>query len=154
MIRVLLVLLLALGAAQAAEPKPLTYGELKMVADGLGQLDGYDRLAKDGAREFTVKAFFTFKKGLRGVIAENIVKARAGLRDLTDKNNELIRQYADGGDRVADKNLVEFTAAQRKLLDSPSGVTLQHIKVDELNLDENKEITGTALSFLDLILDK
>ncbi len=149
------VIALSFASARAEDkPTPLTHDQVKQVADGLAHLDKYDKLAKDGPREFIVPVYFEFKKGLRGLIADDLTKARAALRDLNDKNNELVRQYARGGDKVADENMQEFAAAQRKLLDSPSGVVMAHIKIDELDLDTNKQITAATLSLLDPILDK
>lgn len=156
--RLLLVLCLASSPSFAQTPasdqaKSLTYDQVKQVAEGLSHLDGYDKLAKDGAREFIVKEFYKFKKGLRALIADDISKLRPALRDLGDKNNDLIREYAEGTEKVLDKNLIEFTAAQRKLLDSPSGVAPAHIKLDEMDLDANP-IPASVLSLIDPILDK
>ena len=136
--------------------EPLNYDDLKMIADGLAQLDGYDRVARDGAREFVVREFYKFGKGLRSLIAGNISTARTALRLLDEKNKDLIAQFAEGERQVPDKNIAEFAEAQRNLLKGSSGVSLsafRRIKFDELDLDKNP-IPPSVLSMLEPILDQ
>ncbi len=142
----------------AAAPLPaaapsLTYAEAESVLAGLRAVSRHTVIIKDGAREETKDIPNKLGKGVREQIGLAIAALVLADRDFQAKNNALIGQYADGGSKVPDKAMAEFVAAQRKLMEQPSGASIPHFRIDDFQLDQNPDIDGEILAALAPVLD-
>jgi hypothetical protein len=130
----------------------LTVEQVVVVANGLAQLDGYEKVVKDGAQEKVVKVPYNFGGGLRWSIAGNLEKGRAVAKRYEDSRKAVFDQMAKDGKIPAEKEQV-FTDELRKILDKPADIQLDHFKRDELKTQENP-IPGSVLSLLLPIVDQ
>jgi len=112
-------------------------GEVIDLLTGLSSLDGYERVVKDGSNEKVMREFYTLKGGLRLTIAKNMNCLQVLAKAIRDARNGLIREHADGGDRVPPGKMVEYGEQERVLLDTEHEVDLETIRLSELSLDKN-----------------
>jgi hypothetical protein len=154
-IKIAMLFLSLAHAEDASKPAALTYEQVESVLAGLMGLDkGTDQIAKDGAQEHVVHHAFNLGEGLR--VQNGLLEARLldADRTYTQAKNALVRQYADGGDKVPDKNRIEFEAAAQKLAQTSSGLVPPHFKMEELKLKDNPDITSSIIALLQPIIDE
>lgn len=153
-----LILAAAPAAAQqkpdkADDAKPLSYQDAQQVDAGLRSLDGYQVAIDDGQQHKVILKFYDLGSGLRIQIGQSEAALAGALRTYQQLYNGLVAQYADGGQTVPDKNKAAWNEAFAKLQQTSSGVTVPHIKVGELKLDQNP-VPASVLAALAPILDK
>lgn len=140
-------------AAGTAHADPFTIEQCQLVNIGLQQLDGYDRVVKDGQNERVVRQTYNLGPGLRLSIARNMEKLRRVDASLRQARLGVLQQFSGGESKVPDGNLIAYQAEDRKLMDAPCGEDLIRIKLDELKLSENP-VPASVLSVLLPIVDQ
>lgn len=159
--RIALTALLAasmIGAAFAADTKPLTVGQALSMLSALRNLDGRMIVIKQNGADATIMQPWDFGSGtLRLRIAKNVTALAATEAAVETSRQNIIKELSKGlkpGASIV-PNTPEWEAFMQQYADvmaSPASVDLFRIKASELKLDKN-EIPITAISALAPIID-
>ena len=138
-----------------AETKTLKLNAEQVVTliNGLGALDGYDKVIKDGAAEKTAHENYKLGGGLRLVIARNLAALKIPYASTQAARQKLINDANANG--PIDKDPAKAAALTKELMEvltATDDVPLSTIKSGELKLDENP-IPGSVLSMISFILE-
>lgn len=154
-----LILLLFITAALAsAEPVKIKFQDLAELGGSLRALDGTEREVKtsdQGTR--LIRVPLDLKPAARIAIAKNLSAVRTALDAFESQRQALLQKVSPGAiDKVqTDPSLLgKFAQLWTELLKEPVTIDLTPIAEDQLNLEANKEITGSVLAGLTPVLKK
>jgi len=106
---------------------------------------------KDG-KPTEVMKYFTFDGKTRLALAQNLAAVKAAGAVVDKAMDDLVRQYADGGDKVTPENKVAYLNDLEVLYEESHEVELYPIKVEALKLDTNA-IPVPTLAAIGKIID-
>jgi len=131
-------LLLAMTTfAQAQETRKLTYEQASALFGALQSLDGHQRVVKDGQQERIVQEPYDIAPGLRLVIAQDMLKAKAAVGTLQVAFAAVQKQFVGADGKVPDDKLVAFNVEVRKLQQEMSDEQFTPIRYEELKPSTN-----------------
>ena len=152
----------ALEPATAAGPD--SWGNLT-IRDAVGIYNSllvvtrpFNTVCKDGANEKQCEKRYSFKAAVIRSLATDMTALKPISERYTDHNNELIKLYADGGQRVPDDKVSQFLQDQteyiNKTVKEAMGVELHLacVDLDDLKLEDNPEFPIVAISEMATIL--
>ena len=128
----------------------LTVQQVMSIASGLRQLNKYDTVDKEGK---ATSAYYKFSSDLRYLIANDLDIATRVETIFQSANNSLVLSMSNGGSKVSDEKVGEYTVASQKLIEAPCRCSLYKIKLSDLKLDENP-VTSGVLSLIFPIIEK
>jgi len=141
----------AAWAGNAVESIDMTNAQARELFIALSNLDGYDRVVKDGASEKVAKTPYQFGGGFRLAVGRNLAAAKSVVDPFDTAQKALFLQYANGADKLSGDAQVKFSTELDKLLAAHVRLELVKFKSDELKLNDNP-IPGTVIQGLQPIL--
>jgi len=126
---------------------------------GLGALDGYQRIIKDGDKETAVLVPYKIDGAARRIIFRNMARLKPELEEFNKVSQDLFRQISGGRDVLDPKEnpadgplLTAYNAQNRDLLDADIEVDLKMILLSRLLGGDNEKalnnIPGSVLALL------
>jgi hypothetical protein len=133
----------------------LTANSALLLLNGLAQLDGYDKVVKDGDSEKIVKTGFTLSAKTKLAIA--LTRKRVGdfVNPVFEQRNALLRNLADGGETLTDQvKIEEFKKQEKELLEAEEEIQITTITTDDLQLDNenNRNISPSIILMIEAAL--
>lgn len=152
----LLTAFLAVSAFAFAEPVKIKFTDLAELGAALRSLDGTEKEVKtsdQGTR--IIKVPLDLKPGARIAIAKNLATVRGALDAFETQRQALLQKVSPGAIEKIQTDQVllgKFAQLWTDLVKEPVVIDVQLITEEQLNLDTNKEITGSVLAGLAPIL--
>jgi len=125
----------------------LTYKNTLLLRQALNALEGRDKAIEVKGETHLVRKPFKFAGKTRLKIARNLRACEAAFEDYDAARVGLVRELADGGDRVPEDKVAAFNNRHEELLQEPAEVALTPLAEEDLNLDDN-DIPHGALAVL------
>jgi len=120
---------------------------------GLSQLDGYDKIVKQGETERVVRVYYKLTAGFRLAMAMNLDRLQPIVSAYNKARNNIILELSEGSGKVPDDKNAEFNSQDVDILDEIHTIKLTKIKENELDLDNNP-IPVSTLALLKVLLPK
>lgn len=118
---------------------------------GLGLLDGWDKVAKQGETERIVRVYYKLSAGFRLAMAMNADRLQEIVLVYQKARNGLIGELGGGSSSLPDDKQAEFVKREQEMLETTHDVKLTRIKEGDLDLDNNP-IPISHLALLKAIL--
>lgn len=152
-----IVAVLALSVASLrADTVKVKFSELAELGASLRGLDGAEREVKtsdQGTR--VIRVSFDLKPAARIAIAKNLSAVRTALEAFEAQRQSILQSVSPGAPEKVQTDpalLAKFADAWNALAREPVAIEVAMISEDQLNLEANKEITGTILAGLAPVL--
>jgi len=130
----------------------LTYKNILILRAALSALDGRDKAVEVKGETHLVRKPFKFAGKTRLKIARNLRAVEAAFEDYDAARIGLVRELADGGDRVPDEKVAAFNLRHEELLKEETEVALTSLSESDLNLDDNDIPHGALAVILDHLM--
>lgn len=130
-------------------PMKLPYKSVVTLRAALNALEGRDKTVEIKGQTQVIVKPFKFSGKARLKIARNLRAIEPAFQEYDTARIGLVRELADGEDRVPDVRLAEFNRRHEELLNEAAAEEVALTKLDEieLNLDDN-DIPHGALAVL------
>lgn len=152
----LITAFLAASALAFAEPVKIKFTDLAELGAALRSLDGTEKEVKtsdQGTR--IIKVPLDLKPGARIALAKNLSTVRGALEAFETQRQALLQRVSPGSIEKIQTDpalLGKFAQLWTDLIKEPVTIDAVFITEEQLNLDTNKEITGSVLAGLAPIL--
>ena len=147
-------LVFVVGSAQAEDARPLTVEQVIMIGNGLAALDGYDDVCRDGPSEKPCRHPYKFKGAARMTMAMDLAECRRISSAYTSARQDLIRQYAKGGNEVPPEEMSKFADDDKAAREHATDVKLGTIRSADLALDDNPIPPSVLSMIVPIVVDK
>ena len=125
------------------------------LMNGLAQLDGYDKVIRQGDADRSVHVGYTLPSATKISIALNRKRIGDVINVFNENRNNLVREFAESGDQIKDPvKVTEFRKREKEMLDKEEEFNLIIISIENLRLDDanNQNISPSLLIMIAPIL--
>ena len=154
---ILALLALATAALASAEPVKLKFPEIVELGASLRALDGAEKEVKTDQGIRVIRVPLDLKASARIAIAKNLAVVRTALDAFEAQRQRTLQTVNPGAVEKIQTDqtlLTKFVLAWNEVVKEPVTLDVTLIAEDQLNLDTNKEITGSVLAGLTPVLKK
>jgi hypothetical protein len=130
----------------------INYQNVLTLRAALQALDGIDQPVEVRGQLQLVKKPFTFSGRCRLKIARNLRAVEDAFQDYDAARIGLVRELANGAEKVPDELLPRFHTLHFDLLQEDIDVPLTQLTAEELNLDDNQIPHGALAIILQYLI--
>lgn len=133
----------------------LTYKNITLVRAALNALEGREKIAEDKGQGRVVVKPYKFSGKTRLKIARNLRAVESAFQEYDAARIGLVRELAEGEDKVPEARLAEFNRRHEELLNEEPAEAPAFVKLEEgeLNLDDNDIPHGALAVLLEFLLN-
>lgn len=147
---------LLLASIASAEPIKIKFQDLAELGGSLRSLDGVDREVKTSDQGVRIlRTPFDLKPSARISIAKDLSAVRAALDAFEQQRQALLQRVSPGAIEKVQTDVAllgKFAQLWTDLVKEPVTIDVATLSEADLNLEANKEITGTILAGLAPVL--
>lgn len=138
------------AAAQEKSPQVLTVEQVIKVSNGLAQLDCFQ--AMDGGIQQGCKKQFEISLATRLIMARNIDKGSTVFQSYQKERARRQKALMNDKGELDSAARARFDIEDREALEAPSGVTMEHVKKEDI-LKESTPAPSTVIALILPILE-
>jgi hypothetical protein len=131
----------------------LTYRNIIVLRAALSALEGRERTIEAKGQTQVVVKPFKFSGQTRLKIARNLRAGEAAFQEYEAARVGLVHELAEGGDKVPEAKLPEFSRRLEELQQAETDITLSPLAEAELNLEDNEIPHGALAVLLEFLLN-